>query len=90
MNWKKIIPLVTLSLWLMVPAQAQTKDLSLQLSLEETKARLEEFNTEHLLDSLDQEDLPQLVSGGILGGCNVSNFIITRNHEPMSSYMRVG
>ena len=90
MNWKKIIPLVTLSLWLMVSTQAQTKDLSLQLSLEETRARLEEFNTEHLLDSLDQEDLPQLVSGGILGGCNVSNFIITRNHEPMSSYMRVG
>ena len=59
-------------------------------SLEETKARLVEFNTERLLDSLDQEKLPRMVSGGVFAGANVSNFIITRNHQPMSSYMRIG
>ena len=90
MNWKKIILFAGFGLGMMISGKAQTKDLKLQLSLEETKVRLEEFNTEHLLDSLDQEELPRLVSGGVLGGCNVSNFIITRNHEPMSSYMRVG
>lgn len=68
-------------------ALAQTNN---QLLLDEAKARLEEFNTERLLDSLDQEKLPRLVSGGLFGGGNMSNFIITRNHQPMSSYMRIG
>ena len=70
-----------------VSAQAQN---NLQVMLDEAKARLDEFNTERLLDSLDQEKLPKLVSGGVFGGGNVSNFIITRNHRPMSSYMRIG
>jgi len=69
---------------------AQTKDTKLQLKLDDVKAQLEDFDTEHLIDSLDQEKLPRLVSGGLFGGGNVSNFIITRNHIPMSSYMRVG
>lgn len=58
--------------------------------MDEVKAQLQDFDTEHLLDSLDQEKLPKLVSGGVFGGGNVSNFIITRNHQPMSSYMRIG
>lgn len=70
-----------------VNAQAQN---NIQVTLDEAKARLDEFNTERLLDSLDQEKLPKLVSGGVFGGGNVSNFIITRNHQPMSSYMRIG
>ena len=70
-----------------VSAQAQN---NIQVTLDEAKARLDEFNTERLLDSLDQEKLPKLVSGGVFGGGNVSNFIITRNHRPMSSYMRIG
>lgn len=69
---------------------AQTKDTKLQLTLDEMKAQLEDFDTERLLDSLDQEKLPKLVSGGVFGGGNISNFIITRNHRPMSSYMRIG
>lgn len=70
-----------------ISIQAQN---NVQLTLDEAKARLDEFNTERLLDSLDQEKLPKLVSGGVFGGGNVSNFIITRNHKPMSSYMRIG
>ena len=68
----------------------KAQDTKVQLSLDEAKARLVEFNTERMLDSLDQEKLPKVVSGGLFGGGNVSNFIITRNHEPMSSYMRIG
>ena len=71
-------------------AAAQNKDTKLQIALDDVKAHLEDFDTEHLLDSLDQEKLPRLVSGGVFGGGNMSNFIITRNHKPMSSYMRVG
>lgn len=71
-------------------AQAQTATAVVPLKLDEAKARLEDFDTEHLLDSLDQEQLPRTVSGGVFGGVNFSNFIIARNHKPMSSYMRVG
>ena len=69
---------------------AQTRDIKIQQSLEEAKAKLVEFDTERLLDSLDQEKLPRLVSGGILGNANLSNFIINRDHHTMSSYMRIG
>ena len=76
---------------LLIPfsVKAQT-DKTVQLRMDEVKAQLQDFDTEHLLDSLDQEKLPKLVSGGVFGGGNVSNFIITRNHQPMSSYMRIG
>jgi len=69
---------------------SQINETKMQLKLDEAKARLEDFDTEHLLDSIDQEKLPRMVSGGVLVGVNISNFIITRNHQSMSSYMRVG
>lgn len=83
---KRLITIaLVLCAWLGMQAQNDA-----QVTLDEAKARLDEFNTERLLDSLDQEKLPHLVSGGVFGGGNVSNFIITRNHQPMSSYMRIG
>lgn len=81
-----IVTIATMSLSLV----AQNKDPKIQLSLEEAKARLVEFNTEHMIDSLDQEKLPRLVSGGLLANANMSNFIITRSRNTMSSYMHVG
>ena len=72
------------------PLSAQVKDPKLQITLDEVKEKFQDFDTEHLMDSLDQEKLPRLVSGGLFAGANVSNFIITRNHVPMSSYMRIG
>ena len=69
---------------------AQVTDTKLQLKLDEVKEKMVEFDTEHMIDSLDQEKLPRLVSGGVLAGANMSNFIITRAHRPMSSYMRIG
>lgn len=84
--------LCPLLLWAQVDEGKALKvnDTSVQMRMDEAKARLEDFNTEHKLDSLDQEQLPRLVSGGLLAGVNTSNFIITRNHQTMSSYMRVG
>lgn len=73
-----------------ISINAQSNDTKLQMKLDDVKAQLEDFNTERLLDSLDQEKLPRIVSGGLFGGGNVSNFIIVRNHKPMSSYMRIG
>lgn len=70
-------------------AQTAT-DETIQKNLDATRERLAAFNTEALLDSLDQEKLPRIVSGGLFGGGNISNFIITRNHVSMHSYMRIG
>ena len=81
-----LLSIATLSLSL----TAQTRDIKIQQSLEEAKAKLVEFDTERMLDSLDQEKLPRLVSGGILAGVNTSNIFCTRDHHTMSSYMRVG
>lgn len=86
---KKIVCTVVIIL-LTLSAAAQTNDVKLQASLDEVKAQLEEFDTERMLDSLDQEKLPRLVSGGLLAGANMSNFIITRNKSTISSYMRIG
>lgn len=74
----------------LVRVSGQVKDTKLQEKLDDVKAQFVEFDTEHLLDSLDQEKLPHLVSGGLFAGANMSNFIITRNHRPMSSYMKIG
>ena len=69
---------------------AQTNTQKPTINLGEVKAQLVAFDTERMLDSLDQEKLPRLVSGGVLAGANMSNFLITRDHHTMSSYMRVG
>lgn len=52
---------------------------------------LQDWDTETLLDSLDQQRLPRKFSMGLLLNGNCSNFIISqRSHKPMSSYLRVG
>jgi hypothetical protein len=86
---KKIVLILSIAV-LSLSLRAQSRDVKIQQSLEEAKAKLVEFNTEHMIDSLDQEKLPRLVSGGLLLNANMSNFIITRNHKPMSSYMHIG
>lgn len=77
---------------IVIASTAQTTETNnkAQQAFETLKTNLVEFDTETMLDSLDQEKLPRLVSGGLFAGANVSNFIITRNKHPMSSYMRVG
>lgn len=86
---KKLL-LIGLLSCLALGLKAQTNDSTLHAKMENVKMHLVEFDTERTLDSLDQEKLPHLVSGGLLAGANLSNFIITRNHRPMSSYMRIG
>ena len=48
------------------------------------------WDTETTLDSLDQEKLPKLVTGGLFVGGNMSDFLITRDHHTMASHRRVG
>lgn len=48
------------------------------------------WDTETTLDSLDQEELPKLVTGGLIIGGNMSDFLITRDHHTMASHRRFG
>lgn len=48
------------------------------------------FDKETTLDSLDQENLPKLVTGGIFAGANMSDFLITHSHRTMASQRRIG
>lgn len=86
---KRIIGIVLLTCLTLYSA-AQSIDPAVQQRLEEARLKLEEYNTEHKLDSLDQEKLPHLVSGGLIGGANISNFIIVRNNHAYHSHMQVG
>ena len=51
---------------------------------------LTKWNTETMLDSLDQNKLPKKVTCGILAGANFNHFIINRSHQTMHSHMRIG
>ena len=87
---KRTTVICLLTLLIPMAVRSQAHDTQIQVKLDEVKTQLVEFDTEHMLDSLDQEKLPRLVSGGILAGANMSNFIIRRDHHSMSSYMRIG
>lgn len=82
-----------ISLWVSLPSvMAQTVSESLdaparKLSVSEI---LQDWDRETLLDSLDQERLPRMVTTGVMLNANMSNFIISREKSTMSSYMRVG
>ena len=80
----------TASIMMIAAAQTTETDSKFQKAFENFKTDLVEFDTETMLDSLDQEKLPRLVSGGVLAGANFSNFLITRDRHTMGSYMRVG
>jgi len=99
---KRLLTVIALSLGLITSMYAQTatddtntakrkvETTRFKENIEDVKAALENFDKEKLLDSLDQKDLPKLVSGGLLAFADISNYIITRDHNTMSSYMRVG
>ncbi len=87
---KRTIVILSLSLIpLIILAQEQSrKEVTHQML--DAQAKLAEWDTESLIDSLDQERLPRLVSGGLLVFANMSNYIISRDHHTMSSHMRIG
>ena len=72
----------------MVAAQEITNATNSKLKI--TKEMIREWDIETLIDSLDQENLPSAVTGGLLANVNISNFIITNSQNNISSYMKVG
>ena len=72
-------------------AQAQVENDSTQTTNQLSVAEaITNWNTETMLDSLDQEKLPRKVTSGILAGANFNNFVITRSHHTMNSHTRIG
>lgn len=55
-----------------------------------TEQQFKEWDTEINLDTIDQENLPKKVTGGLMLMANISNFIIRQNSKHFSSYMKVG
>ena len=88
---KKIFIIVMIGLVaLEMNAQTMVTNDSTKLGIKSAVQVLTEWNTERMLDSLDQEKLPKKVTCGILAGANLNNFIITRDHQTMHSHMRIG
>ena len=71
------------------PVIAQTES-EIKRKMEDAKIAIQQWDKEHLLDSLDQEQLPRIVTGGLMMNANMSNFIILNAGRKASSYMRIG
>lgn len=71
-------------------AQAQVENDSTKSVMKAAGEAITKWNTETMLDSLDQEKLPRKVTSGILAGANFNNFVITRSHHTMNSHTRIG
>lgn len=69
---------------------AQDVSSDYKQKMEEAKVAIQQWDVEHTLDTLDQEKLPRIVSGGLMMNANMSNFIITNPAGTASSYMKVG
>ena len=82
------ISLVAL-LCFVTPVIAQTES-EIKRKMEDAKIAIQQWDKEHLLDSLDQEQLPRIVTGGLMMNANMSNFIILNAGRKASSYMRIG
>ncbi len=52
--------------------------------------QLTQWDTEINLDTIDQEKLPRIVTGGLLASANISNFMIFQKGNIFSSNMKVG
>lgn len=68
---------------------AQT-DSDFKRKMEDAKIAIQQWDKEQKLDSLDQEQLPRIVTGGLMMNANISNFIILNAGKKASSYMRIG
>ena len=91
MRTRTSLLLLGISLLFTMPMHAQDAVVSTVASPRMNVSEiLQQWDRETLLDSLDQERWPRIVNTGVMLNANVSNFIISRNGNTLSSYMRVG
>lgn len=88
---KKILLIgMMIGLALSMHAQTQVENDSTKATRIGAVEAIVNWNTETMLDSLDQEKLPRKVTSGILAGANLNYFAIHRSHQLMHSHMRIG
>lgn len=87
-----ILTVCSLSLATSSLAQVLSSNASTNKNTIEVAEKLKDWdNTRAYLDSLDQERLPKIVSGGPLLDANFSSFIITeQGQSPLNSNMKAG
>lgn len=73
-----------------LPLRAVAQDGKMKGTLLQVSENIKGWDTEVNLDTIDQENLPKRVTGGLLVSANMSNFILFRNAHALKSYMRVG
>ncbi len=86
---KRAIVFTTLLITLTCSAFGQTSP-DIKQKMENAKIAIQQWDNEHLLDSLDQENLPRKVTGGLMASANMSNFIIMNAGQRAYSYMKIG
>jgi len=74
----------------LVSSLSMAQDRALRNQLPQVGENIRGWDTEINLDTIDQEQLPRKVTGGLLATMNISNFIIRQNGNLFSSYMKVG
>ena len=75
---------------MMLPVMAQENGGKLRAQLVEAGEKVKAWDTEINMDTIDQEDLPKRVTGGIMLMANMSNFILFQGIQQVKSYMQVG
>lgn len=81
---------ILICLYACVLVNAQHTALITDLPRPTASNQLSSWDRETMIDSLDQERLPKVVTLGVTLNGNISNFVIVHSHNMMSSYMRVG
>lgn len=87
---RKFVWITILLVGAVVSTRAQQSVVVTDLPRRESAVPLTNWDREHMLDSLDQERLPCIVTTGLIFNANMSNFVISHSRNAMSSYMRIG
>ncbi len=77
---------ITFAIWPgnMVYGQKKAKPVSV------IPEKIQAWDTEINMDTIDMEKLPKIVTAGVFAAANLSNFLISKQGEISSSYMRFG
>lgn len=86
---KKQLSIIIL-LGMMLPIMAQENAAKLRSQLVQAGEKVKAWDTEINMDTIDQEDLPERVTGGLILMANMSNFMLFKGIQRVQSYMQLG
>jgi hypothetical protein len=82
--------IILVGIWLILLSASAFGQSMTMAPLPANSKPLTQWDTEINLDTIDQEKLPRIVTGGLLASANISNFMIFQNGNLFSSNMKVG